>query len=160
MLKTSEFWVWVCAGVWDPSLQMSSYSLRLTRQISTLVYGAEAAEKCKQLDVLAAFLNVMVLLCANVGVSGTQYTNVLFFASAKLARMHAVVLHPKPAGYSVRQAEVFLACQQTDESLDIIASELEKHRQWCNGMRPLLERYQANRFGSVCALGDLGALPS
>ena len=139
---------------------MSSYSLCLTRQISTLVYGSEAAEKCKQLDVHAAFLNVMVLLCANVGIPGTQYTEVLFFASAKLARMHAVVHHPKPAGYSVRQAEVFLACHQPDDSLDALASDLEKHRQWCNGMKPLLERYQANSFGSVCALGDLGALPS
>ena len=143
--------MYVYAGVWEPALPSSSYSSDLALQIATLMTGLKAAEKSKQLDIQVAFLNVMVLLAAHVVPSDPQFKSTGSSAYDKLAALHAMVHHPKPAGYSVRQAEFYLACQQSNEVHDIIASELERHRQWCNGMKPLLERYQANSFGNLCA---------
>lgn len=139
----------MCAGIWNPSLTLPSYSSCLERQIATLIHAQEAAEKCNQVDVHVAFLNVMVLLSAHAAVSGTLFKKPCMVAYGKLVELHAMVHHPKPAGYSVWLAEVFLS--EYDDPHAFVTSEVDEHKQWCNGMKPLLERYQANRFGNLCA---------
>ena len=126
------------AGVWDPSLPTPSYSARLTGQILILAYGVEAAEKCKQLDVQAAFLNVVVLIGAYVGDASSEFHELALVAYGKLVELRATVHHPKPAGYSVWLAEVFLS--EYDDPHAFLTSEVDKHKQWCNELKPLLAR--------------------
>lgn len=111
-------------------------------QLAAVVEACKAATWLQQPDLEAQFLNLEMLFCSHHW-SDKSMLSTRAEALAQLAHIKALSEHPKPGGYSVKQAEVLLK-QLTSlrhaEAASFVKLQLALHKSWCTELKPALQR--------------------